>query len=73
VVATGLTAGEQVVTTGFARIAEATLVQVTNAEEAGQIPSGGRPDRPRGGRGTKGGGEKGTVTQPTGGKASTPP
>jgi multidrug efflux system membrane fusion protein len=79
VVATGLTAGEQVVTTGFARIAEATLVQVTNAEEAGQIPTGGRPDRPRGGRGTRaggekgGGGEKGKAAQPTGGKASTPP
>jgi multidrug efflux system membrane fusion protein len=83
VVATGLAAGEHVVTTGFARIAEGTLVQVTNAEEAGQIPTGSRPDRPRGGRGTKGGGEKGAsekganekgkATPATGGKASTPP
>jgi membrane fusion protein, multidrug efflux system len=73
VIATGLMAGEQIVTTGFARIAEATLVQVTNAEEAGQIPTGGRPDRPRGGRGTRGGGETGKATQPSGGKASTPP
>jgi multidrug efflux system membrane fusion protein len=83
VIATGLMAGERVVTTGFARIAEGTLVQVTNAEEAGQIPTGGRPDRPRGGRGTrgagekgaseKGAGEKGKATPTTGGKASTPP
>jgi multidrug efflux system membrane fusion protein len=55
VVATGLTAGEQVVTTGFARLAQGTPVVVTNAEEAGQIPTGSRPDRPqRGGRGQKG-------------------
>jgi multidrug efflux system membrane fusion protein len=83
VVATGLMAGEHVVTTGFARIAEGSLVQVTNAEDAGQIPTGGRPDRPRGGSGAKGSGtkgsgekgagEKGKATQTSGGKASTPP
>jgi membrane fusion protein, multidrug efflux system len=73
VVATGLKAGEQVVTTGFARIAEGTLVQVTNAEEAGQVSTGERPERQRGARGGRGGGEKGKGAQTSGGKASTPP
>ena len=73
VVATGLKAGEQVVTTGFARIAEGTMVQVTNAEEAGQVSTGERPERQRGGRGGRGGGEKGKGAQTSGGKASTPP
>jgi membrane fusion protein, multidrug efflux system len=53
VIARGLSAGEHVVTTGFARLAEGTLVVVTNAEEAGQLNTT-RPERPRGGRGQKG-------------------
>src|SRR4030095_6145238 len=52
VIASGLSAGEHVVTTGFARLAEGTLVVVTHAEEAGQLNTT-RPERPRGGRGQK--------------------
>jgi multidrug efflux system membrane fusion protein len=40
VIASGVTAGEQVVTTGFARLAEGTRVTVSNAEDAGQIGQG---------------------------------
>jgi membrane fusion protein, multidrug efflux system len=54
VVATGLQAGEQVVTTGFARLTEGTQVAVSSAEDAGQIASDPRP-RPDGTRGTRGG------------------
>jgi multidrug efflux system membrane fusion protein len=54
VVATGLQAGERVVTTGFARLAEGTQVVVSSAEDAGQLAPGGRP-RPDGTRGTRGG------------------
>jgi membrane fusion protein, multidrug efflux system len=61
VVATGLQAGERVVTTGFARLTEGTQVTVSSAEDAGQVtPSVTRP-RPDGTRGTRGserGGEK---------------
>lgn len=56
VVATGLQAGERVVTTGFARLAEGTQVVVSSAEDAGQVAPGDRP-RPDGTRGTRG--EKG--------------
>jgi len=70
VIANGLSAGEQVVTTGFGRLAENTLVIVTNAEEAGQIATGSGPERPRGGQ--KGGGEKGKrAPTTTGGTAGT--
>ena len=74
VIANGLSAGEQVVTTGFGRLAENTLVIVTNAEEAGQIATGSGPERARGGRGggQKGGGEKGKrAPTTTGGTAGT--
>jgi membrane fusion protein, multidrug efflux system len=53
VVATGLQAGEQVVTTGFARLTEGTQVAVSDAEDAGQIAPAGRP-RPDGARGKRG-------------------
>ncbi len=55
VVATGLQAGEQVVTTGFARLTEGTQVAVSDAENAGQIPPTGRsrPDGTRGKRGSE--------------------
>jgi membrane fusion protein, multidrug efflux system len=53
VVATGLQAGERVVTTGFARLAEGTQVVVSSAEDAGQLAPGERP-RPDGTRGTRG-------------------
>jgi multidrug efflux system membrane fusion protein len=53
VVATGLQAGERVVTTGFSRLAEGTRVAVSDAEDAGQIAPEARP-RPDGTRGTRG-------------------
>jgi len=55
VVATGLQAGEQVVTTGFARLTEGTQVAVSDAENAGQIAPAGqsRPDGARGKRGSE--------------------
>jgi membrane fusion protein, multidrug efflux system len=53
VVATGLQSGEQVVTTGFARLTEGTQVAVSDAEDAGQIAPAGRP-RPDGARGKRG-------------------
>ena len=56
VVATGLQANEQVVTTGFARLTEGTQVVASNAEDAGQLTPAGRP-RPDGTRGTRGGGK----------------
>jgi multidrug efflux system membrane fusion protein len=57
VVASGLQAGERVVTTGFARLAEGTQVTPSDAEDAGQLAPEARP-RPDGTRGTRGG-EKG--------------
>lgn len=53
VVATGLQAGERVVTTGFSRLAEGARVAVSDAEDAGQITPEARP-RPDGTRGTRG-------------------
>ncbi len=53
VVATGLQAGERVVTTGFSRLAEGARVVVSDAEDAGQIAPEARP-RPDGTRGTRG-------------------
>ncbi len=51
VAATGLQAGERVVTTGFARLTEGTQVTVSSAEDAGQVtPGGTRPDGTRGKR-----------------------
>jgi multidrug efflux system membrane fusion protein len=48
VIARGLEANEQVVTTGFARLAEGTKVEVSSAEAAGQLPANGeRPNRNR--------------------------
>jgi len=57
VVATGLQAGERVVTTGFARLTEGTQVAVSDAGDAGPLAPEARP-RPDGTRGTRGG-EKG--------------
>jgi membrane fusion protein, multidrug efflux system len=53
VVASGLQAGEQVVTTGFARLTEGAQVAVSDAESAGQIAPAGR-SRPEGARGKRG-------------------
>jgi multidrug efflux system membrane fusion protein len=69
VVASGLDAGEHVVTTGFGRLAEGTLVSTSSAEAAGQVSTGqGTPK----GRGKRGEGGKGKQSN-AGGSASTPP
>jgi membrane fusion protein, multidrug efflux system len=65
VVATGLQAGERVVTTGFARLTEGTQVMVSSAEDAGQIAPGDQP-RPDGTRGKRSG-EKGKRDPGSGG------
>jgi multidrug efflux system membrane fusion protein len=65
VIADGLTAGEQLVTSGFARLADKALVEVTSIEEVGQPPAlptvETQPRRKgRGAKGAvKGGAEKG--------------
>jgi multidrug efflux system membrane fusion protein len=59
VIGTGLRSGDQVVTTGFARLTEGTKVVVSSANDAGQTPPGGAI--PKGGdrkRAPKGGGER---------------
>jgi membrane fusion protein, multidrug efflux system len=56
VVATGLQAGERVVTTGFGRLTEGAQVVASSAEDAGQVTPGARPrPAPDGTRGTRGG------------------
>jgi multidrug efflux system membrane fusion protein len=50
VIATGLQAGERVVTTGFARLTEGTPVTAASATDSGQVPPAG---------GQKGGGKRG--------------
>jgi len=67
VLGSGVRAGEQVVTTGFARLSEGTLVTVSGAEEAGQLNRPAGPERA--GRGKRGGGAKGGQTSGT----QTPP
>jgi multidrug efflux system membrane fusion protein len=61
VIASGLAAGESVVTTGFGRLADGTKVEVSSAEEAGQIPTdpSQQPARPGGGPRAKGNGQQG--------------
>jgi membrane fusion protein, multidrug efflux system len=55
VVAKGLSPGDRVVTTGFARLTEGTKVAVSSAEDAGQVaPDGGQSPRPDGGRSKRG-------------------
>jgi len=49
VIATGLMAQEQVVTTGFGRLADGTRVEVASAEGAGQAPPGQEQPNPRSG------------------------
>jgi multidrug efflux system membrane fusion protein len=65
VVARGLSVGERVVTTGFARLTEGTPVIVSSAEDAGQVAPDGQP-RPDGTRGKRGG-EKGKRNPGAGG------
>jgi multidrug efflux system membrane fusion protein len=56
VVASGLQAEEEVVTTGFGRLADGSKVEVANAEEAGQAPAGA-PQRREGAPKGKGQGQ----------------
>jgi membrane fusion protein, multidrug efflux system len=66
VVATGLQADEQVVTTGFGRLTEGTQVTVSSAEDAGQIAPAGRraPDGTRTPRGLEKGKRTPTAAVP---------
>jgi multidrug efflux system membrane fusion protein len=70
VVARGLSAGERVVTTGFARLTEGSQVIVSSAEDAGQVTPDAAP-RPDGARGKRGG-EKGK-RNPSGGPPAKSP
>ena len=58
VIADGVKAGERLVTSGFARLADKALVEVTSTEEVGQPPGLPTIEPKRKGRG-KGGGAKG--------------
>ncbi|HEY6259254.1 MAG TPA: efflux RND transporter periplasmic adaptor subunit [Xanthobacteraceae bacterium] len=72
VVASGLAAGERVVTTGFGRLADGSRVVVTSAEAAGQMPTGEAAPQPprRPGGGGQGGGQGRQNGQPKGGAQS---
>jgi membrane fusion protein, multidrug efflux system len=70
VIAMGLQAGDRVVTTGFGRLAEGTLVSVSSAEDAGQLAPRARPERT--GRG-KAGAKNKSNQQSGDAKASTTP
>ena len=63
VIADGLKAGERLVTSGFARLADKALVEVTSTEEVGQPPAlptiEPQQKRKRGGKGASDGAEKG--------------
>jgi multidrug efflux system membrane fusion protein len=72
VIATGLTPGEQVVTTGFARLAEGTRVSTASAEAAGQITPKNELHKGRGKRGQRGTRRNGQQSS-SGGTASTQP
>jgi multidrug efflux system membrane fusion protein len=70
VLASGLQQGEHVVTTGFGRLAEGTLVQSNSAEAAGQVSTGQGKGKGAGNRGKRGANNSG---QSSGGTASTAP
>jgi multidrug efflux system membrane fusion protein len=72
VIASGLQRGVHVVTTGFGRLAEGTLVETSSAEAAGQVSTGEGKDAVVG-RGKRGERGKGEAKQSSGGSASTPP
>ena len=54
VITRGLSAGERVVTTGFARLTAGTKVVVTNAEDVPAVTPGATPGPRRGGRANRG-------------------
>ncbi|HEY1364380.1 MAG TPA: efflux RND transporter periplasmic adaptor subunit [Xanthobacteraceae bacterium] len=68
VIAAGLKDGEQVITTGFARLTEGTEVTASSAQDAGQVGAP-RPDAPRGKRGA----EKGKRNPGSGGASAKNP
>lgn len=72
VIASGLNAGEHVVTTGFGRLAEGALVETSSAEAAGQVTGQGSGQGTPKGRGKRGTGGTGKQSN-AGGSASTPP
>lgn len=62
VIAGGLKAGERLVTSGFARLADKALVEVTSTEEVGNPPALPTIEQPkRKGRAAQGAAEKGTT------------
>ena len=65
VIGKGLQAGERVVTTGFARLADGTLVEASSAEDAGQVSTDAGPPPKRGkGKGKgEGKGKAGKATE----------
>ncbi|HKA80485.1 MAG TPA: efflux RND transporter periplasmic adaptor subunit [Xanthobacteraceae bacterium] len=72
VVATGVKAGERVVTTGFARLTEGSQVTASSAEDAGQVTPGAPPEvraRPDGTRSNRAGEKGGRRSQTSGGPA----
>ena len=71
VISDGLKSDERVVTTGFARLTEGTVVTVSSAEDAGQVTPGGQP-RPDGTRGKRSG-EKGKRNPGSGGPPAKTP
>jgi multidrug efflux system membrane fusion protein len=74
VIASGLTAPERVVTTGFGRLADGTRVEVTSAEDAGQVAAdpSQRPARRDSGGAPKGKGQGQAKGQRQQGAANAP-
>jgi membrane fusion protein, multidrug efflux system len=68
VIGRGVNAGERVVTTGFARLTDGTLVSVSDAGAAGQTPE----EQPGGGGKGKGKGKGRSGSTPNGAPGSTP-
>jgi membrane fusion protein, multidrug efflux system len=74
VIGSGLAAGERVVTTGFARLADGTVVQASSAEEAGQLPpAAGQPKRGKKGKGKQAPEAESSGTQGTGASSGKAP
>jgi multidrug efflux system membrane fusion protein len=72
VIGTGLRSGDQVVTTGFARLTEGTKVAVSSPNDAGQPPGGAIPKGGDRKRAPKGGGERASTQTSSGPPSRTP-